>query len=111
IIEDAHGNFWMSGNKGVYRVTRSQLNDFADGRASYVTAVSYGTADGMVIDETNGGQPARWQTPDGKLWFPTIKGLVAIDPVTEESAPPSVLVERTVVAGQSLAAGALSRLG
>jgi ligand-binding sensor domain-containing protein/signal transduction histidine kinase len=111
IIEDARGNFWMSGNKGVYRVARSQLNDFADGRISYVTAVVYGTADGMVIDETNGGQPAGWQTPDGKLWFPTIKGLVGIDPVTEPAAAPPVYVERTVVAGQSLEAEALSRLG
>ena len=111
IIEDARGNFWMSGNKGVYRVARSQLNDFAEGRISYITAVVYGTADGMVIDETNGGQPAGWQTPDGKLWFPTIKGLVGIDPVTEAPTPPPVYVERTVVAGQTMDAGALTRLG
>src|SRR6185436_12316880 len=65
----------------------------------------------MVIDETNGGQPAGWQTPDGKLWFPTIKGLVGIDPVTEPAAAPPVYVERTVVAGRPLEAAALSRLG
>ena len=111
IIEDARGNFWMSGNKGVYRAARSQLNDFAEGRISYITAVVYGTADGMVIDETNGGQPAGWQTPDGKLWFPTIKGLVGIDPVTEAPTPPPVYVERTVVSGQTMDAGALTRLG
>jgi signal transduction histidine kinase/streptogramin lyase len=111
IIEDARGNLWMSGNSGVYRVARSQLNDFAAGRITYITAVSYGTADGMVIDETNGGQPAGWETPDGKLWFPTIKGLVAIDPLTEAAKPPSMFVERAVVDGRSIDPGALPRLG
>jgi ligand-binding sensor domain-containing protein/signal transduction histidine kinase len=111
IIEDARGNLWMSGNKGVYRVARSQLNDFADGRIAYVTAVSYGTADGMVIDETNGGQPAGWQTPDGKLWFPTIKGLVGIDPVAEAASPPPVVVERAVVGGRAIDPRDLAPLG
>jgi ligand-binding sensor domain-containing protein/signal transduction histidine kinase len=101
IIEDGRGNLWMSGNKGVYRVARSQLNDFAEGRLSYITAVSYGTADGMIIDETNGGQPAGWRTPDGRFWFPTIKGLVGIDPLGEGAQPPPVVVERAVVNGQS----------
>ena len=32
ILEDEHGNFWMSGNKGIYRANGAELNDFADGR-------------------------------------------------------------------------------
>jgi ligand-binding sensor domain-containing protein/signal transduction histidine kinase len=111
IIEDARGHFWMSGNKGVFRVARSQLNDVAEGRASYITGVLYGTADGMVTDETNGGSPAGWKTDDGRLWFPTIRGLIGIDPVTESLPPPPVYVERTIVAGQSMDVEALARLG
>ena len=100
IIEDERGNLWMSGNTGVYRVARSQLNAFCDGRASYVTSVSYGTADGMIIDETNGGQPAGWRTADGKLWFPTIKGLVSIDPGDKPATHPPVFIEHIVVNGR-----------
>ena len=67
IIEDERGNLWMSGNRGVFRVARSQLNDVAAGRVPYLTSVTYGTADGMIIEETNGGFPAGWRTPDGRL--------------------------------------------
>lgn len=76
-----------------------------------MTGVTYGTADGMVIDETNGGQPAGWRTADGKLWFPTIKGLVSIDPVSATVPPPPVFVERAIVNGASVAPGAMNGLG
>lgn len=111
ILEDARGFLWMSGNKGIFRVARSQLNDLAAGRIASVTGISYGTADGMVIDETNGGQPAGWQSADGRLWFPTIKGLVRFDPVTAAATPPPVFIERAIVNGQPVAAAALARLG
>lgn len=111
IIEDERGNLWMSGNKGVFRVARSQLNDFADGRISYITSVSYGTADGMIIDETNGGSPAGWRTPDGRLWFPTIKGLVEIRADAGTAPSPPVYVEHAVVDGRPIDPGALTSLG
>ncbi len=38
ILEDAAGNFWMSSNQGIYRVSRQQLNDFADGKRQTITS-------------------------------------------------------------------------
>ncbi|HEV7746321.1 MAG TPA: two-component regulator propeller domain-containing protein [Pyrinomonadaceae bacterium] len=98
ILEDDHGNFWMSGNRGIYRTGRRELNDFADGRVSSITSISYGVEDGMKINETNGGsQPAGWKTPDGKLWFPTIRGVVAIDPDMLNPLPPPVHIEQVLI--------------
>ena len=111
ILEDGRGNLWMSGNRGVFRVSRRQLNDFAAGRIPYLTSVTYGTADGMIIEETNGGFPAGWRTPDGRLWFPTIKGLIGIEPSTVAPTAPSVVVEQTVANGRVVDAGALRGLG
>jgi ligand-binding sensor domain-containing protein/signal transduction histidine kinase len=111
IIEDDRGNLWMSGNKGIYRVARSQLNDFADGRIAQINSIAYGMADGMVVDETNGGQPAGWRTDEGRFWFPTIKGLVEIDAAVETARVPPVFVERTMVDGAVASAAALQRLG
>jgi len=111
IIEDPNGNLWMSGNKGIYRVARSQLNDFADGRIAYLTSVMYGTADGMVIEETNNGFPAGWRTPDGRFWFPTIKGLVGIEPIAGPAKSPPVVIEQTVANGRPVDGGALAALG
>ena len=111
IIEDDRGFLWMSGNRGVYRVARRQLNDLAEGRTTQVTSITYGTADGMLIDETNGGQPAGWRTADGRFWFPTIKGLVSIDPEGSAAPKPPVFVERAVINGTSMATRALDGLG
>ena len=42
ILEDRHGYFWISCNRGIYRVSRQELNDFADGRISRINSVAYG---------------------------------------------------------------------
>jgi len=103
ILEDDRGNFWMSGNKGVFRVARAELNAFAEGKAASITSITYGTAEGMASSETNGGgQPAGWRTSDGRLWFPTIKGLVAIDPPEADAPPLPVYIERILADRRSL---------
>ncbi|HXG92539.1 MAG TPA: two-component regulator propeller domain-containing protein [Blastocatellia bacterium] len=102
ILEDASGNLWMSSAKGVFRASRAELNDFADGEIQAVTSVSYGTADGMQDRECNGGQPAGWRSRDGRLWFPTIKGVAAIDPenIKTNRLPPPVVIEQVIVDNQ-----------
>jgi ligand-binding sensor domain-containing protein/signal transduction histidine kinase len=96
ILEDSRGNLWMSGNRGIFRASRTELNDYAEKRRSTITSVSYGVGDGMANHETNGGgQPAGWKTRDGRLWFPTVKGPVVIDPerIVSNERPPPVHIE------------------
>ena len=101
-ILESNGYLWMSGNKGIYRVSLQQLNDFADGSISAVTSYSYGTDDGMLTRECNGASPAGWKTDDGYLWFPTAKGLVRVDGRDTNLQPPSVLIERVQIDNQIL---------
>lgn len=108
ILEDDSGNFWMSGNRGIYRVARSELVGFAEGRRERVRSVLYGAADGLHTVETNGGfQPAAWKDSRGHLWFPTLRGVAVVDPerATVQQPPPSVSVEDVVVDGASRGAG------
>ena len=59
ILEDDQGNLWMGSNRGIFRVGRHELDDFADGRVRSITSISYGVADGMPVSGCNGGgQPA-----------------------------------------------------
>ena len=86
ILEDDLGCLWISCGRGIFRVSRQALSDVADAKASSVNCISLGEADGMLASETNGQmQPAGCKTRDGKLWFPTVSGVVVIDPskVTE----------------------------
>ena len=72
ILEDDYGWFWMSCNRGIYRVRKQELNDFAEGRIKAITCLAYNKSDGMPSAECNGGRwPAGVKTRDGKLWFPT----------------------------------------
>jgi len=105
ILDDGRGDLWMSCNRGIFRVARKDLEDFFSGRKTSVTSVAYGEADGMVSAECNGGfQPAGWKGRDGRLWFPTIRGAVVVDPATlrvNAEAPPVVL-ERLVADGRDV---------
>jgi signal transduction histidine kinase len=96
ILEDDFGWMWMSCNRGIYRVRKGELNDFAAGKISTVTSVSFGRGDGMDSVECNGGRwPAGIKARDGKLWCPTMGGVAVIDPatVTTNAQPPPVVIE------------------
>ncbi|UCH98355.1 MAG: response regulator [Candidatus Aminicenantes bacterium] len=99
ILEDDRGNFWMSCNKGIFKVKKQELNDFAEGKTNSFHCVSYNEKDGMKSRECNGGtQPPGWKTRDGKLWFPTIKGVMMIDPsfTRINQVPPPVVIEKII---------------
>src|SRR6185503_1963374 len=99
IIDDGRQDLWMSSPEGVFRVAKSDLAQFAERAITRITSVSYGTADGMLSRECSGGQPAGWRSKDGKLWFPTIKGVAMIDPTSmavNEQIPP-VVVEGIII--------------
>src|ERR1051326_5239404 len=105
ILEDDKGNFWTDCNKGIYRVSRNELNDFADGKIDRVHSIAYGTADGMKNRECNGGnQPAGWRTRDGRLCFATVKGVAMIRPseIALNAIPPPVVIEQVKVDGESV---------
>ncbi len=111
IVDDGLGHLWLSGNHGISRVARAELEAVALGRAAAVSPLTLGRADGMREIECSGGaQPAGLRAPDGRLWFPTILGVVVVDPATVrvDPAPPQALVEEVRVDGQPRSpAGAL----
>jgi signal transduction histidine kinase len=51
-----------------------------------------------------GNAPTGCRTPDGHLWFPTIRGIVSVDPahIRTNSIPPPVQIEQVTVDATSL---------
>jgi ligand-binding sensor domain-containing protein len=81
VLEDAQGYLWMSCNRGISRVSRRELEEVADGQRTTVRPLLFDRRDGMRSAECSGGMfPSGWRTRDGKLWFPTLRGLVSVDP-------------------------------
>jgi signal transduction histidine kinase len=107
ILEDDFGWVWMSCNRGIYRVRKQELNDFADGKSKIITSVAFGKSDGMENVECNGGRwPAGIKARDGRLWFPTMGGVAVIDPATvaTNAQPPPVVIEAARIDNQEVTA-------
>jgi diguanylate cyclase (GGDEF)-like protein len=104
IIEDRVGNLWMTCNRGFFRVLRAELDAFAEGRSAKVTSTAFGRGNALRSTTFAGGlQPAGSIDANGHLWFPSLKGLVIVDParLPGSEEPPSVMIEDVLVNGVS----------
>ncbi len=100
ILEDGRNHLWLSCRKGIFHISKDELDEFAKGSIASIAPVAYGTADGMMTREcSGGGDPAGWRGRDGKLWFPTIKGIAMIDPerIKTNSHAPPVVIEQILI--------------
>lgn len=82
---------WIGSNAGLMRVDRPAF----DATNSFFCRV-YGREDGLPNREcSSGSQPAAIRSRDGKIWFPTIEGLVWVDSMKLKPnlLPPRVLIE------------------
>jgi ligand-binding sensor domain-containing protein/two-component sensor histidine kinase len=98
ILEDDFGNFWMSCRSGIFRVGKKDFEAVDNGAAKAVTCTVFGKADGLVSVQCNGvAKPAGWKSKDGRLWFPTIRGVVAVDSrIKMNDQPPPVMIEELI---------------
>ena len=97
IVEDDNGYLWMTCNKGIYKVSKKELNEFSQKRRRFVHSIVYSTVDGLRSAECNfAGNPAVWKGAEGDLWFVTTAGIAGIDPAHSQTMTivPSPLVEQ-----------------
>jgi signal transduction histidine kinase len=110
LVEDGQGYLWIGSNAGIMRMQKKELNAFAHGLTAFIPCRAYGKPDGLPTREcTLGSQPAACCSRDGKLWFPTVKGLVSVHPaqLNPNPYPPPVMIEDALIDGQSQNTNAL----
>ena len=103
ILDDGQGNLWLGSHQGIFRVAKSELDNFARSKIKFITCVDYARADGLPSLECSGGyQPAAGHTRAGQLWFTTVKGATWIQPneIKPNPTPPSVVIEEVSVDGR-----------
>jgi signal transduction histidine kinase/ligand-binding sensor domain-containing protein len=105
LIDDAAGNLWIGSYEGLMRVEKKSLADFAAGAVKTVSCRTFLTRECSV-----GAQPAALRAPDGKLFFPTIAGVVEVNPadLKPNTNPPPVVIESVRVDGVEQKTNALS---
>jgi signal transduction histidine kinase len=100
-------SLWLGTSRGICRIEKRQLLDFAAGKRSALEPMNYGVADGLRSAQCSPGYPivggAR-RTADGRLWFVTGRGLAVFDPRVHRlsTLPPVVHLAVSTGSGRDL---------
>ncbi|MGC1521523.1 MAG: two-component regulator propeller domain-containing protein, partial [Steroidobacteraceae bacterium] len=106
VLEDDAQRIWLTTNKGLVSVARDELDALAAGGTRTPQFHVYGIADGLRTAEFAGGNTAAgFRSQDGLLWFPSIRGIVRVDPrhIRTNTLPPRVHIEQVAADGVPLA--------
>lgn len=108
VIED-RGYFWIGALAGIFRVSKTELLEIEQGKRRAAQWLQLDRSDGMLSRECTGGNhPTVWRGKDGRIWFPTVNGVVYIRPdqLDLNTTPPNVVIEQCRANGQLLDTGA-----
>ncbi len=106
-VADDGEALWLSTTRGICRITKRQLHDFADHKIRALEPINYGVADGLRSAQCAPGFPLPGggiRSADGRLWFPTSRGLAMIDPNARRHAaqPPALQMVDVTADGRPL---------
>lgn len=113
IVEDDFGYLWMSCRRGIFRVSRKNLDELDRGLIPLVHSTVFGKVDGLASVQCTGvSKPAGWKSRDGRIWFPTIRGVVAMESSMKiNNRPPPVAIEEVWAGNELLLRGDLTNIG
>jgi PAS domain S-box-containing protein len=95
IVPDDFGNLWVDSSRGIFRVSRKSMNDFADGKTAQVRCVAYDGPESVKPADKTTQEHVGCKTSDGRIWFPSANGLVEVDPahIPTNQIPPPVHID------------------
>lgn len=91
---------YLAGNQGIERVSRTNLNEVAEGREKKLSTRLYTNRDGLRTSECGGdSSPSAVLASSGSMWFGTREGLTQLPPrdPAKISEPPNVRVTSVTV--------------
>jgi len=96
LVADDSGQLWIGSYEGIMRLEKKSLDEVAAGAAKTIVCRTFLTRECAV-----GAQPAAIRARDGTLWFPTIRGLISVNPadLRPNTNPPPVVIESVLVDG------------
>lgn len=102
VTTDANDNVWVSTNRGLHRIPRSDFSDVATGARRELRPRV------LLIGETEGGPSPRGLLREDQLWIPTIRGIakVDVDAMIENRAPPIAVIRSATVDDRPIGSGA-----
>lgn len=99
MVEDNKGFFWITTNKGLFQVKKSDLFAYADKKADKVFYYYYDKSEGFSNNEFNGGcNPCGVYLNNKTIFFPSIEGVVNFNPEYTKPIEPAggIYIDRAV---------------
>ncbi len=78
--QDHQGNLWATANSGLFRLLRTDLDDYLAGKNPVPQFVKFAEQDNLKSSEFNSSSASSVVTQDGKLWFASQGGVVNVLP-------------------------------
>ena len=103
IEDDRLGHLWFNSQRGLFRADKSELVACAREKKPQLAVLPFGKAEGLTTPAGTGGfTPSGFRAADGRLWFPTARGIAVVNPksVKRNSVAPPVRIEEMLVDGQ-----------
>lgn len=107
IVPDGRGWIWFGGDRGIFKVRETDLQQAAENPRTRVRSIHYGRGEGLPgLQATFEFAPGAIRSHDGRIWIPTQSALVVVNPQDPEanSKPPPVFLKSMVVDGKTVAA-------
>jgi PAS domain S-box-containing protein len=102
MVPDKLGNFWMDASSGILCASQNELNAAADGTTDHVRFRVYQGENAVKTTDKGAQEYSGCRSLDGRIWFPSTKGIVMIDPTNVPSnlRAPTVYLERVRINGR-----------
>ena len=94
-LTDDGESLWLSTTRGICRIAKRQLREFAEHKRKTLEPANYGVEDGLRSAQCSPSYPIGGggnRTSDGRLWFTTGRGLAVLDPRGLKQAGPAPVV-------------------
>lgn len=105
ILADDMGYLWLGSLAGIFRVSRVELLSHIRDPLTKLHWLRLDRSDGLPTRECMGSAlPSGWSASDGRLFFPTARGLVSITPsqIKANTSPPPVFLKQVRSNGKHL---------
>jgi signal transduction histidine kinase len=82
-LTDDGDSLWLSTTRGICRIAKRQLREFAARQRKILEPANFGVEDGLRSAQCSPSYPVGGgggRTSDGRLWFTTARGLAVLDP-------------------------------
>jgi ligand-binding sensor domain-containing protein/signal transduction histidine kinase len=94
-LTDDGESLWLSTTRGICRIAKRQLREFAEHKRKVLEPANYGVEDGLRSAQCSPSYPVGGggtRTSDGRLWFTTARGLAVLNPRgLKQAGPPPVM--------------------